>query len=648
MNIDDVKEDLKKKNYKKALNSIEKILIKNPNMEQNVNLKGVILANLDRVIEARQCWFKAIKINSSYFDPIYNLGDSYLKKKNHDEALKYFIKASELRPKNFIVHFRIGYLFMQKQNWDKALSYFNKSMDLNNKFPNTFFNMAIILNLLNKKKESIQFFKSYIELQPNNIEAYYSLGICYREIGDIQMAKKTFLKAFEMNPDYPYLKGQLQFMKNHLCDWVNYNETKKNIEKDITQNKKTITPWQALSVIDSPKLLKDNLMLFIDNKEFNNQNLIDKKKITLGYFSPDFCEHAVSNQFKQILKLHDKKKFEIIGFYLNSKQDEKLYEMKTYFDKFFDINQMSTEDIIRLTQVHKVDIAIDLAGYTYSNRYQIFNQRCAPLQVSYLGFAGSTGLNNMDYLIADKTVIPDSCRKFYSEKIIYMPNTFMPGDDTQKISENKLKRKDFGIPDNAVIYCCFNKSYKITPEIFDTWINIINKVENSILWLNISNDQTKLNIINYAKKMGLNSNKIFFTDRSKKYEDYLEKHSLADIFLDTFPYSAHSTGYASLISGVPIVTYKSETFATNVCSSLLMEADLQEFITKDLSDYKRLAIELGQNKKKLDSIKNKLKENFLKKKLFNSESYVLALEKAFYKIYQLKKNNKICSDLILD
>ena len=314
MNIDDVKEDLKKKNYKKALISIEKILIKNPNLEQNVNLKGVILANLDRVIEARECWFNAIKINSSYFDPIYNLGDSYLKKKNYDEALKYFIKASELRPKNFIVHFRIGYLFMQKQNWDKALSYFNKSMDLNNKFPNTFFNMAIILNLLNKKKESIQFFKSYIELQPNNIEAYYSLGICYREIGDIQMAEKTFLKALKMNPDYPYLKGQLQFMKNHLCDWVNYNETKKNIEKDITQNKKTITPWQALSVIDSPKLLKDNTMLFIDNKEFNNQNLIDKKKITLGYFSPDFCEHAVSNQFKQILKLHDKKKFEIIGF----------------------------------------------------------------------------------------------------------------------------------------------------------------------------------------------------------------------------------------------------------------------------------------------------------------------------------------------
>ena len=648
MNIEDIIEDIKKKDFKKALSEIEKILIENPNSEQNINLKGVILANLDRVIEARQCWFNAIKINDSYFDPIYNLGDSFLKKRKHDEALKYFIKASELQPKNFIVYFRIGYLFMQKQNWDKALLYFNKSKDLNNKFPKTFFNMAIILNLINKKKESIQFFKSYIELQPNDIEAFYSLGICYREIGDIQMAEKTFSKAFKIDPEYPYLKGQLQFMKNHLCDWDNYNQIKRNIEKDIVKNKKIITPWQALSVIESPKLLKDNTTLFINNENFNNKELTNKKKITLGYFSPDFCEHAVSNQFKQILKLHDKKKFEIIGFYLNSKQDEKLYEIKNYFDKFFDVNQMSTEDIIKLSEAQKVDIAIDLAGYTYANRHQVFNRRCAPIQVSYLGFAGSTCLNNMDYLIADKTVIPNDCRKFYSEKIIYMPNTFMPADDTQKISNENLSRKDFGIPDDAIVYCCFNKSYKITPDVFNIWIDILDKVENSILWLNISNDQTKLNIINYAKKNNLNSNKIFFTNRSKKYEDYLEKHSLADIFLDTYPFSAHSTGYASLISGVPIVTYKSNSFANNVCSSLLHEAELQDLITNSLLDYKNLAIELGRNKKRLDSIKNKLKENFMKKRIFNSELYALDLEKAFYEIYRLKRNDKSYQDLYLD
>ena len=648
MNIKDVIENFKKKNFEEALSGIEKILIKNPNFEQNINLKGVILANLNRIIEARQCWLQALKINNLYFDSIYNLGDSYLNNKEYDEALKYFIKALDLQAKNFIIHFKIGYLFMQKQRLDEALLYFNQSKNLNNKFPNTLFNMGIVLNLLNKKKEAILSFESYIKLQPNDVEAYYSLGICYREIGDVKMAEKIFSNAFKINPEYPYLKGQLQFARNHLCDWHNYDDFKKNIEKDIINNKKSITPWQALSVIESPKLLKNNSMLFANNEKFNHKNFINKRKITLGYFSPDFCEHAVSNQFRQILKLHDKKKFEIIGFYLSSKKDERLYEIKTYFDKFYNISQMSVGDIIKLVEDQKVDIAIDLAGFTNANRYQIFNKRCAPIQVSYLGFAGSTGLKNMDYLIGDKTVIPDSCRKFYSEKIIYMPNTFMPGDDTQKISKKNLQRKDFGIPNDAIIYCCFNKSYKITPGIFNIWINVLKKVENSILWLNISNNQTKLNIMNYAEKNSLNSNKIFFTDRSKNYEDYLEKHSLADIFLDTCPYSAHSTGYASLISGVPIVTYKSETFANNVCSSLLIEANLQELVTKNLSDYKSLAIELGQNKLKLNNIKNRLKKDFIDKKIFNSELYTQDLEKAFYKIYELKKNNRNSCDLRFD
>ncbi len=359
MNIADVIENLKKRNFKEALSGIEKILINNPNFEQNINLKGVILANLNRVIEARKCWLDALKINNLYFDSIYNLGDSYLNNKEYDEALKYFKKALELQPKNFIIHFKIGYLFMQKQKLDEALLFFNQSKDLNNKFPNTFFNMGIVLNLLNKKKESILLFESYTKLQPNDVEAQYSLGICYREIDDIKMAEKIFSNAFKINPEYPYLKGQLQFARNHLCDWDNYNEFKKNIEKDITNNKKSITPWQALSVIESPKLLKNNLMLFTNNEKFNHKNLIIKKKITLGYFSPDFCEHAVSNQFKQILKLHDKKKFEVIGFYLNSKKDERLNEIKNYFDKFFNINQMSTEDIIKLVEDQKVDIAVD-------------------------------------------------------------------------------------------------------------------------------------------------------------------------------------------------------------------------------------------------------------------------------------------------
>ena len=229
--------------------------------------------------------------------------------------------------------------------------------------------------LLERRKQQIsnleqdtQYYKGAVEASMDGIKLAELYCEVNSEITDIKLYKS-------LNEKYADLEKAME---------AKYN--------DYSYSRTAFNQWSTA--------VKENCFKnIIDDEKFN-----DKKKITLGCFSPDFCEHAVSNQFKKILKLHDKKKFEIIGFYLNSKQDEKLYEMKTYFDKFFDINQMSTEDIIRLTQVHKIDIAIDLAGYTYSNRYQIFNQRCAPLQVSYLGFAGSTGLNNMDYLIADKNV----------------------------------------------------------------------------------------------------------------------------------------------------------------------------------------------------------------------------------------------------
>ena len=639
MNIQDVIEELKKKKFDKALSGIDEILNKNPNTEQNINLKGVILLNLERVIEARKCWFQAIRINKQYFDPFYNLGDSYLKKNEHDDALKYFTKALDLQPKNFIVHFRIGYLFMQKQNWDKALLYFNKSMDLNNQFPNTFFNMAIILNLLNKKKESIQFFKSYIELQPNNIEAYYSLGICYREIGDIQMAEKTFLKAFKINPEYPYLKGQLQFMKNHLCDWVNYNETKKNIEKDIEQNKKAITPWQALSVIESPKLLKDNTALFLDNKEFNNKNLIDKKKITLGYFSPDFCEHAVSNQFKQILKLHDKKKFEIVGFYLNSKQDEKLYEIKTYFDKFLDVRLKTDEQIVEMSRELKIDIAVDLKGFTLNNRFGIFVKRCAPLQISYLGYPGTLASDSIDYLVADKILIPDENKKFYSEKIIYMPNTYQVNDSTLKVSEKKFERKDLGLPEKGIVFCSFNQSYKILPDMFKIWTQIIKKVENSVLWLMTDNEITEKNLKNEFIKNDIKENRLIFASRMH-HREHLSRLKLADIFLDTFPYNAHTTASDALRVGIPVVTLKGQSFASRVASSLLNCLDLNELTTDNENEYQKVAIKLAENNSLLQEIKRKINSNISTKPLFDTKLFTQHLEKAYLTVIQRLKKNK--------
>ena len=425
---------------------------------------------------------------------------------------------------------------------------------------------------------------------------------------------------------------------------LGYDEEKPGNVKNITK------PFQESVSVHCAKS-KEVFTLFHVNRESsehqkeNSFDIAPRQKINIGYFSADFCEHAVSNQLSEILKMHDKNKFNTFGFYLGTKIDNKLREIKKNFNDFFYISQIETRNIIQLVKNLKIDIAVDLMGYTKSNRYKIFNERCAPIQVSYLGYAGTTGLKNMDYLIADESVILNDYRKYYLEKIIYMPNSFMPNNENQIISEKKYTKMSEGLPKNGIVYCCFNKHYKITPKIFDVWIDILKNVENSILWLNSAEEDTKKNILEYSRQKGLSQKKIFFTERTLGYPEYLSKHQLADIFLDTSPFSAHSTGCASLLAGVPIITISGKSYANNVCSSLLRSIGMGELIAENLTEYKDKAIYLGKNLDKLLNIKKKIKNNNMGKSLFDSKTYTKDLEKAFSQIYKTKKNKLQNEDL---
>ena len=647
MNIKEVIREFKSKNYVIALEGLNELILKDPNSEEKFNLKGVILQLLNKSIEAKQSWHKAIELNIKYFDPYFNLGNSFMSEENFDSAEFYYNKASKLQPQNFKVFYQLGFLFMKMNNLEKSYLYFIKSQKLKDNFAPTYYNLGIIQNNLNKKKESIDNFNKAVDLNPNYTEAFFSLGITYREIKKFNLSKKAFLKAFELDQSYPYLKGAIRFIKNSMCDWESYEKDLVDLETDIKNNKKVVTPWQGLSLFESPEIQLKNTLLFPEKKTLELSSLISKKKITIAYFSADFCEHAVSHQISKILKLHNKNKFEVYGFYLGSKKDNKLEEIKNTFDKFFYVNNKSTVEILKLVNDLSVDIAIDLTGFTKSNRYEIFNSRCAPLQVSFLGFAGTTGLANMDYIIADKNVILEKNKKFFTENIIYMPNSFMPTDDSQIISKTKISKLEEGLPEDSIVFCCFNKHYKITPKIFNLWIKILKSVKKSILWLNNAEDSTRLNILKYSEKKGLDKNRIYFTKRSKNYSDYIAKHQLADVFLDTSPFSAHSTGCASLIAGVPIITLQGESFSNNVCSSLLKAIDMGELITTNYSEYFDKAVDLGNNSFKIADIKKKLKKNYLKESLFNSKLYTKNLENAFIKIYENKKNNLELRDIYI-
>jgi predicted O-linked N-acetylglucosamine transferase (SPINDLY family) len=644
-NIENILKNFKNKNYKDALRELNKILIIDPNSVEKLNLKGVILQALNKPEEARKNWIKSLSINNKYFDAYFNLGNSYMDEKNYKQAEIYYNQAAICQPQNFKIYYQLGFLCMKKNELQKSYNFFNKSINYNNNFAPTYYNLGIALSNLNKKNEAINCLIKAIEINPKYIDAFFLLGITFREIKKFSLSKKYFLEAFKLNPDYPYLKGAIRFIKNTLCEWDDFEKDLFDLENDVKNKKKVTTPWQGLSLFESPAIQLQNTILFSEQQKENSFNVAPNQKINIGYFSANFCEHAVSNQLGEILKMHDKNKFNTFGFYLGKKIDNKLKEIKKNFNDFFDISQIETSNIIQLVRDLKIDIAVDLMGYTKSNRYKIFNNRCAPIQVSYLGYAGTTGLKNMDYLIADESVILNDYRKYYSEKIIYMPNSFMPNNENQVISKKQYTKKSEGLPENGIVYCCFNKHYKITPKIFDVWIDILKNVENSILWLNSAEEDTKKNILEYSRQKGLSQKKIFFTERTLGYPEYLSKHQLADIFLDTSPFSAHSTGCASLLAGVPIITISGKSYANNVCSSLLRSIGMGELIAENLTEYKDKAIYLGKNLDKLLNIKKKIKNNNMGKSLFDSKTYTKDLEKAFSQIYKTKKNKLQNEDL---
>ena len=334
---------------------------------------------------------------------------------------------------------------------------------------------------------------------------------------------------------------------------------------------------------------------------------------------------------------HDKSKFELYAFSLNSsRNDEMTKRLSSAFDHFIDVSSKTNEEIVEQSRKLNIDIAIDLMGFTKLNRFEIFLQKCAPIQINYLGYSGTFGSDSMDYIVADKNLIENE--DDFSEKIIYLPDTFMVTDLKKLKLNNKLKRIDYGLPQDAFVFCCFNKQSKFNPEIFNIWMNLLKKINNSVLWLKVSNELAKKNILSEAQKRNVSSDKIIFAEKTN-LEDHLSRYKLADLFLDTSPYGAHTTCADSLWSGLPVLTKRGGTFSSNVSSSLLSAVGLDDLIAQNNNDYENMAINFASNIENLLAVKKRLDENKKNKNLFKTKIFTKNLEKAYKIIHERYLDN---------
>ena len=587
---------------------------------------------------------------------------AYFQKALYEKSLLNIDKAIELENENYNFFNLKGLIFLKIKNYEESIKNFEKSILINSKNSDAYTNLTFIYTELKNFNKALENINKAITYFPNNSDYFDMRGKIYFSLNDLVSAKKNFLKALSINENNPgannniatleikdknykeaikyyknildndYILGHYLYAKNQICDWDNYNENISLIKNKINEGVSCTDTFQALSFFDDSELIYKNSR--IQNKSINfktDERLVyekKKEKIKIGYYSADFRDHPVGFHILDLIKNHNRSKFEIIAFsFLNKDNDKVQNELKKSFDKFIDVEKISNDEIVNLSRKLKINISLDLMGYTSKNRIEIFEKRCAPIQINFFGYPATSGSKNIDYIIADKNMIKENEKVNYSEVPVYLPNTFMVTNSYNKIVEKKLKREDFGIPENVFIFCNFGNYYKITPQIFKIWMKVMCENENSILWLSENSQDGIANIKKQAENFNVDSNRIIFSKKILDHNEHLSRLKLCDLYLDTFPYGSHSAACDIIWSEIPIITLYGDSFASRVCFSILKSIKLEQLATHELSIYKNKILELSQDKNKILNLKKTIRNN--KKKLINPKKYASDLENIF-------------------
>jgi predicted O-linked N-acetylglucosamine transferase (SPINDLY family) len=598
-----------------AISSYRKTISIRPNYAEAYNNLGNILIDIGQINEAKKCFEEAIKIKPNFAEAFNNLGNIMRDYGQLDNAYKSYLSASKIKPNFAEVHNNLG----------------------------------IIYSELGEHLLAIESYSNAIDKKKNFGEAYANLGGAQKRLRRLNEATESYQNAIEINPNIPYILGDLINTKMNLCLWESYAQDFEKILIKINKNEKAIRPFPSLALISDPKVQKRIAENFSKSRFHKSIDVsIPKKtnkenKIRVGYFSPDFRSHAVASLISELFEEHDRHKFEIHAFYFGpNTNDEMNLIIKSAVDYYHDVRSLGHKDVALLARKVKLDIAVDLCGYTQDCRPEIFAERAAPTQINYLGYPGTMGVDFMDYIIADKTIIPKKNQEHFSEKIIYMPNSYQVNVSSKDLTEIQFTRQEFGLPQEGFVFCCFNNSYKITPSVFKSWMKILQGVNGSVLWVFESNKNSVKNLKDAAVKHGVSKDRLIFASHMS-VEKHLNRIRLADLFLDTLPYNAHTMGSDTLRMGIPLLTCMGETLASRVAASLLFSLNLPEMVTITLEEYVSVAIKLATNQQEILKIKHKLSRNVLSSSLYNTRKFSKDLENAYLQIYEnVKKKKKPC------
>lgn len=603
-------------------------------------LEAVNLHQQGRISDARAIYTEILSLDPAHSDSLHLLGVTYIQAGEFQRGIDLLEQAIRINPNAAPMYINHGNALVEIGRHRDALNSFNKALRIEPHSADALYNRGNALSALKQAKDALADYERALAIRPDYRTAYINRGNVLTDLKRLDESVESYEKALAIQRDGDFCFSSYFHNRMRLCDWRNLSENLADYELGILQGKQISTPFPALSLLDKPALHLRVAQIYTQAKHPGRRKLSDfpkpheGKKIRVAYYSADFHNHATTYLIAQLLESHDSRYFEFYGFSLgvNESQDEMRKRVASAFHKFVDVSQLGDHEIVRLSREFCIDIAVDLKGHTQDARPGIFAAGCAPLQVAYLGYPGTFGADYMDYLIADKTLIPKPSLAYYTEKIIYVPHSYQANDSTRKISEKTPGKVDQGLPGEGFVFCCFNNSYKILPSTFDGWMRILSAVDGSVLWLLQDNPTGAKNLRREAEARGVDGGRLVFAARLNQ-EDHLARHRLADLFLDTLPCNAHTTASDALWAGLPLLTCAGESFASRVSASLLKAIGLPELIAETQEEYEEMAIALANNPLKLSEIKQRLEENRGTAPLFDGKRLARSLEKAYQAIY---------------
>ncbi len=617
-------------NLMEAARLYREILGKFASPEVMVNYANV-LARLGRPAEALAQYDRAVKQKPDLFEALYNRGNLHLESLRLADALADFDRTLLVRPDVPAVWNNRGSALRGLHRHADALVSYERAVALAPNHINAMTNRAIALFDLGRLDQALTAADAVLAIEADFAEALLIKAHVLRDLKRPAQAQACFERILQVMPDHRLALNGLAHMTATLCDWDQMAALAPRLASDIASGRSLIQPFVMMTYTEDAALLRRCAETYVHHVAPRQTPLSGgtpyrHDRIRLAYLSADFHQHPTAQLMAELFERHDRSRFEVSALAFGPDDNSAMRKrMVAAFDTFEDVRGLSDLELAKLLRKREIDIAVDLNGHTHDARPGIFSHHPAPVQVNYLVYPGTTGANFMDYVLADRIVLPLDQQPHFSEKIVHLPGCYQANDAT-RVLPPAPSRAEAGLPPDALVFCCFNNSWKITAPLFDIWMRLLQQMSGSVLWL--LDSPAADNLCAHAKARGVDANRLIFAPRAEP-DAHLARHRLADLFLDTLPYNAHTTCSDALWAGLPVITCYGKAFHGRVAASLLKAIDMPELVTTRLEDYEALALEMAKNPALLKATRDKLIRNRSTTALYDSAAFCKGIEAAY-------------------